>query len=92
MEKYNVVNVITLLYKLYRRKDISLAREVIEALEIYEIPVVSLTSDGVKPNRCLYQMCQQQQEKGEPKCVPYKTINTFKEEEELSLSVMYHIF
>ena len=56
--------------------------EVVEALEMYDIPVVSLTSDGAKPNRRFYQMCQKPQ-KGEPKSVPYKTSNPFREEGEL---------
>ena len=53
-----------------------LAWEVIEALEMY-IPVVSLTSDGAKPNRCFYSICQEQQR--ESKDVPYKTHNPFRE-------------
>ena len=32
--------------------------EAIEALELYKIPVVSLTSDGAKSNRRFYRMCQ----------------------------------
>ena len=31
--------------------------EVIEALEMYEVPIVSLTSDGAKANRRFYQIC-----------------------------------
>ena len=31
--------------------------EVIEALELYNIPVVSLTCDGAKSNRRFYRMC-----------------------------------
>ena len=43
-------------------KIFSLAWEVTEStLEMYDIPVVSLTSDGAKPSRCFYSVCQQQQ-------------------------------
>ena len=46
--------------------------EVIEALEMYGIPVVSLTSDGAKPNRRFYKMCQL------GPTVEYKTSNPFR--------------
>ena len=49
---------------------------------MYDIPVVSLTSDGAKPNRRFYSMCQQQG-KGECKDVPYKTFNPFREGKDL---------
>ena len=52
-------------------------------LEMYDIPVVSLTSDEAKPNRRFYSMCQQQQQKGQPKDVPYKTFNPFREGQDL---------
>ena len=48
--------------------------EVIEALEFYDIPVVSLTSDGAKANRRLYRMCQ---DKCGRKLLPYKTTNPY---------------
>ena len=60
-----------------------LAWEVTESLEMYNIPVVSLTSDGAKPNRRFYSMCQQQQQKGKSKDVPYKTFNPFREGKDL---------
>ena len=41
---------------------------------MYNISVVSLTSDGAKPNRRFYNMCQTQ-ELG--KKLPYKTVNPF---------------
>ena len=46
--------------------------EVIEALELHSIPVVSLTSDGNSPNRRLYRLCQLNTEKP-----TYKTKNPF---------------
>ena len=52
--------------------------EVTEALEMYDIPVVSLTSDGAKPNRRFYKMCQQHH-----KDVPFKTFNPFREGKDL---------
>ena len=54
--------------------------EVIEPLELFEIPVVSLTSDGAKPNLRFYRLCQQKP-KGERSGVPYKTSNPYREEE-----------
>ena len=56
--------------------------EVIEALELHEIPVVSLTSDGAKSNRRVYNLCQlnDHRQKGS---IPYKTVNLFREEENL---------
>ena len=61
-----------------------LAWEVIESLEMYEIPVVSITSDGAKANRRFYSMCQQLHQKdGQPKGVPYKTSNPLREEKDL---------
>lgn len=52
--------------------------EVIEALEMYDIPVVSLTSDGAKANRRFYRMCQSQRRK-----LPFKTANHFRENVDL---------
>ena len=52
--------------------------EVIEALEMYCIPVTSLTSDGAKPNLRFYRMCQKSR-----RVVPYKTSNPFREDETL---------
>lgn len=57
-----------------------LAWEVTESLEMYDIPVVSLTSDGAKPNRRFYRMCQQQQQQ---EAVPFKTFNPFREGKDL---------
>ena len=58
------------------------AWEVIEALELFEIPVVSLVSDGAKPNRRFYRLCQRQGQQVTPK-VPYKTANPFRQDSEL---------
>ena len=55
-----------------------LAWEVIEALEFYYIPVVSLTSDGAKPNRKFYSLCQKKSKE-----VPYKTFSPFREGEDV---------
>jgi len=49
---------------------------VIEALELFEIPVVSLVSDGAKPNRRFYRLCQRQGQQVAAQ-VPYKTANPF---------------
>ncbi len=51
--------------------------EAIEALELYDIPIVSLTCDGAKPNRRLFRMLQHQ------KTTVYKTFNPFRVQEEL---------
>ena len=53
--------------------------EVTEALELYDIPVVSITSDGAKPNRRFYSMCTRNNRLE----VPYKTYNPFREEEDI---------
>ena len=63
-----------------------LAWEVIEALELYEIPVVSLTSDGAKPNHRFYSLCQKQQSGHVD--VPYKTSNPYRENEDIYFSAM----
>ena len=57
------------------------AWEVIEALELFEIPVVSLVSDGAKPNRRFYNLCQVDQQAAAG--VPYKTTNPFRQDSEL---------
>lgn len=44
-----------------QEKTFLLVWEVTESLEMYDIPVVSLTSDMAKPNRRFYTICQQQQ-------------------------------
>ena len=54
--------------------------EVIQSLEMYNIPVVSLTSDGAKPNRRFYRMCQTEKH---GKKLPYKTFNRFCQGREL---------
>ena len=59
-----------------------LAWEAVEALEMYDCPVVSLTSDGAKPNRRFYQLCQEQSQ-SRSTSVPYKTNNPFREEGEV---------
>ena len=58
------------------------AWEVIEALELFEIPVVFLVSDGAKPNRRFYHLCQRQGRQVAAK-VPYKTANAFRQDSEL---------
>lgn len=62
-----------------------IAWDVIEALEMYNIPVVSLSSDGAKPNRRFYNMCQMKALKGKKqhkstkgkKQLPYKSANPY---------------
>ena len=49
--------------------------EVTEAMELFDIQVVSLTSDGAKPNRWFYRLCQTEVKKD---LVPYKTTNPFR--------------
>ena len=54
--------------------------EVIEALEMYEVPIVSLTSDGAKANRRFYQICAKDYVKKISRAegnVPYKTSNPY---------------
>ena len=51
--------------------------DVIEALELYDIPVVSHTSDGAKPNHRFYRICQYKKQ------TQYKTPNPFRIEQEL---------
>ena len=53
-----------------------LAWEVIEAIELFDIPVVLLVSDGAKPNRRFYNICQPQRFSTQ---IPYKTINPFRQ-------------
>lgn len=55
-----------------------LAWEVVEALELFDIEVVSLVSDGAKPNRRFYNLYQVNQDG-----VPYKTPNLFRKRSEL---------
>ena len=56
------------------------AWEVIEALELFDIAVVSLTSDGAKPNRRFYSLCQLDDHNLK---VPYKTNNPYRAGSEL---------
>ena len=56
-----------------------LAWETIEALDMYDISVESLTSDGAKPNRRFYRVCQKPGSKG----VPYKCPNPFREDKDM---------
>ena len=51
---------------------------VVEALELYDIPAVSLTNDGAKPNRRFFHLCQ-----AEKTAVPYKTDNPYKKKTDL---------
>ena len=55
-----------------------LAWSVVEVLELYDIPAVSLTSDGAKPNRQFFHLCQE-----ERTAVPYKTDNPYRKKEDL---------
>ena len=47
--------------------------EVVEALELSNVPVIAVTSDGASPNRSFYKLCRL------PTClkVPYKTRNPY---------------
>lgn len=54
--------------------------EVVKALEMYRLPVVSLVSDGAKPNRRFYQMCQSSGKHG---AIPYKSFNPYQKEADL---------
>ena len=56
-----------------------LAWKAIETLELYDIPAVSITSDGAKPNRKFYRMSHSAEEKRE--VVTYKSSNPFREGE-----------
>ena len=60
------------------------AWEVIEALELFEIPVVSLVSDGAKPNQRFLDYClgQRQGQQVAAK-ISYKTANPFQQDSEL---------
>ena len=49
--------------------------EVVQGLELFEVQVVSLTSDGAKPNRKFFRLCQVK----EKTSVSYKTSNPFRE-------------
>jgi len=46
---------------------------VVEALQLYDSPGVSLTNDGAKPNRRFFHLFQE-----EKTVVPYKTDNPYK--------------
>lgn len=48
--------------------------EVVKALEMYDVHVVSLTCDGAKPNRQFFKMCQKS---GHSQEVPYKTSHPY---------------
>ena len=67
-----------LVFSLTGEKIFPLVWEVIETMELYDIPVVSLTSDGAKPNRRFYSLCQ-----GKSKDLPYKTFNPYREGEDV---------
>ncbi len=53
-----------------------MAWDVIETLELYELPVTSLTSDGAQQNRRFYRLCQ-------PKGLPYKCKNVYRHQSDL---------
>ena len=61
--------------------------EVIETLELYDIPEVSLTSDGAKLNHRFYPLCWENL-----KAVAYKTINPFREKKDVFSFVILPIF
>ena len=46
--------------------------DVVQSLELYDIQVVSLSSDGAKPNRRFYGLCQEK-----PSTILYKTTNQY---------------
>ncbi len=54
--------------------------DVVKSLELYDIPVVSLTSDGAKPNRRFYRMCQDSEKRVG---VPRRTTNPYRVDSEL---------
>ena len=56
-----------------------MAWEVVEALELFNIPVVSITGDGAKSNRRFYKICQTNKKTS----VPYKSINPFQKNRDL---------
>ena len=58
-----------------------LAWEVIESLELFNIYVATLTSDGARQNRRFYTLCQSSSKKGIH--VSYKTSNCYRKDEEL---------
>ena len=57
-----------------------MAWEVVEALEMFDIPVVSITGDGAKSNRRFYKMCQKSNKRSS---VPYKSINPFQKDRDI---------
>ena len=77
----NVTSLYFLIFHCSGEKIFPAAWEVIEALELFEIPVVSLVSDGAKPNRRLYNLCQVDQQAADG--VSYKTTNPLRQDSEL---------
>ena len=59
------------------------AWDVIEALELYDIPTVSLTSDGASANRRFYKLCQIPDKQVAAANVPYKTANPYRQDSDL---------
>ena len=53
--------------------------EVIKSLELYDVPVTSLTSDGAKSNRRFYRLCQPEGSGN----LPYKCVNPYKQDKDL---------
>lgn len=74
------INSCMYMYYIIGHQIFPLAWDVIEKLELYDIPVVSITSDGAKPNRRFYKLCQQVQKTS---AVPYKTCNPFQDDKDL---------
>ena len=76
------VRVRVYLHDIVGEKIFPLAWDVVEALELYNIPVVSFTSDGAKPNRRFYRICQIKQ-KGSRRKLPYQATNPYNRDRNL---------
>ncbi len=63
-----------------RRKNFPIVWEVAEALKLFDVKVVSFTSDGGKPNRRFYRLYQEKPKKG---VLPYKTTNPYRADTQL---------
>ena len=76
MQGYNIQSTLNFYYStVYIGHQIfPVAWKVVEALDAYKITVVSLTSDGAKPNRRFYRLCQLT---SSAKKMPYKCVNPY---------------
>ena len=77
--KTSAITCINITIAIKGEKIYPIAWEVIESLELYKIPVTSLTSDGAKQNRRFYRLCQPQGNRE----LPYKCVNIFREDTDL---------